>query len=60
MLKNYAIILASGSGNRFGEELPKQFIKIEGKTILEYSIEAFEKNQYIDKIIVVVHLIILI
>ena len=54
MLKNYAIILASGSGSRFGEDIPKQFIKIEGKTILEYSIEAFEKNQNIDKIIVVI------
>ncbi len=54
MLKNYAIILASGSGKRFGEELPKQFLKVADKTILEYTIEAFEKSQYIDEIIVVI------
>lgn len=53
-LKNYAIILASGTGSRFGSEVPKQFLKINDKTILEYSIEAFEKNSKIDEIIVVI------
>ena len=41
-MKTYAIILASGSGNRFGGDLPKQFTKIAGRTILERSIEVFE------------------
>ncbi|MBQ7449909.1 2-C-methyl-D-erythritol 4-phosphate cytidylyltransferase [bacterium] len=53
-LKNYAIILASGSGSRFGSKIPKQFIKIKGKTLLEYSIEAFENHNDIDYIIVVI------
>lgn len=52
---NYAIILASGIGSRIGEKTPKQFIKINGKTILEHTIEAFEKNKNTDKIILVVH-----
>jgi len=52
-LKNIAIILAGGSGNRFASNLPKQFSKIENKTILEYSIDAFEQNKQIDEIIVV-------
>lgn len=52
---NYAIILASGTGSRVGGEIPKQFIKIKGKTILEYTIEAFEKNNNTDRIILVVH-----
>ena len=52
---NYAIILASGIGSRIGEKTPKQFIKINGKTILEPTIEAFEKNKNTDKIILVVH-----
>jgi len=52
-LKNIAIILAGGSGNRFASDLPKQFSKIENKTILEYSIDAFEQNKQIDEIIVV-------
>ena len=52
-MKNYAIILASGSSSRFGGDLPKQFIKINGKTILELSVEAFQKNENITDIIVV-------
>ena len=54
-MKNYAIILASGSGKRFKSNLPKQFVKINGKTIIEYSIEAFESSKYIDYIIVVIN-----
>ena len=56
-MKTYAIILASGTGNRFGGDLPKQFTKIAGKTILERSIDIFEGVNGvngIDKIILVV------
>ncbi len=52
-MKNIAIILASGTGERFGENIPKQFYQFEGKTILEYAIDAFEKNKNIDEIILV-------
>ena len=52
-MKNYAIILASGSSNRFGDKIPKQFIKIDGETILEKSIKAFEVNDNITDIIVI-------
>ena len=53
-MENYAIILASGTGSRFGNDIPKQFVKIGDKTILEYSIEAFEVNNNISKIILVI------
>ncbi len=53
-LKNYAIILASGLGSRFGNNIPKQFEKINGKTILERSIEIFENNEGINEIILVI------
>ena len=53
MVEIYALILASGSGTRAGLDIPKQFYKINGKTILEYSISAFNKHPLIDKIIVV-------
>ena len=53
-MKTYAIILASGTGSRFGSDIPKQFLKINDKTILEYSIEAFENSAEIDNIIVVI------
>ncbi len=54
MLKNYGVILASGTGSRFGAEVPKQFLLLKGKTILEYAVEAFEKSEYIDEIILVI------
>ena len=53
-MKNIAIILASGTGSRYGADIPKQFVKINNKTILEYSIEAFENNSNIDEILVVI------
>ena len=53
-MKNYGIILASGTGNRFGGETPKQFVEIEGKTILEHSVEIFEISKDIDEIIIVI------
>ena len=54
-MKNYAIILASGTGERSGLEIPKQFIKIGGKTVLEHTIKFFENSRSIDEIIVVTH-----
>ena len=53
-MKNYAVILASGKGTRYGSEIPKQFVKIRGKTIFEHSIEAFQKSEFIDYIVIVV------
>lgn len=53
-LKNYAIVLASGSGSRFGADTPKQFEKVGDKTILEHSIEIFEQNENICEIILVI------
>ena len=50
---NYAIILASGTGSRCNLDIPKQFVKVNGKTILEYTIEAFYKNELTDRIIIV-------
>lgn len=54
-MKNIGVILAGGVGQRFGEVLPKQFLKVAGKTIIEHSIDAMEQNEFIDEICVVVH-----
>ena len=51
-LKNYAIILAAGTGTRFQSDIPKQFTEINGKSILEYTIECFENTKSIDYIII--------
>jgi len=40
-MKKTAIIVAGGSGTRMGADLPKQFLRIEGKPIFLYSIDAF-------------------
>lgn len=49
-----AIILVAGNSTRFGQNRNKNFELINGKSILSYSINAFNKNQYIDNIIVVI------
>ena len=53
-MKNYAIILASGAGTRCQNNLPKQFIKIGEKTILEHTLDIFETNNNIDGIVLVI------
>lgn len=52
-LKCYVLILSSGSGERFGSIIPKQFLKVRGKTILERSIEIFNDHPMVTDIIVV-------
>lgn len=53
MSKNIAVILAGGSGARFGCDLPKQFLKVAGKKVIEHTIDVFEHNALIDEIAVV-------
>lgn len=52
---NVAVILAGGTGNRLGMSRPKQFLKIAGKTVLEHTVDAFQKNSSIDEIFIVMH-----
>lgn len=52
-MKNIAIVLASGSGSRFESKVPKQFVKLAGKPVIQYTIEAFENCKNIDEIIIV-------
>ncbi len=54
MLKNYAIILGGGSGSRMQKDLPKAFLKINHKYLIEYSILAFDIHPKIDELILVV------
>ena len=50
---NVAIIIAGGSGKRTGQDIPKQFININDKPILIYTLEGFQKHPEIDAIEVV-------
>ncbi|MDR1595304.1 MAG: 2-C-methyl-D-erythritol 4-phosphate cytidylyltransferase [Puniceicoccales bacterium] len=54
-MKTYAILLAGGVGKRVKSGVPKQFLKVFGKMVLEHSVEVFENNELIDEIIVVTH-----
>lgn len=54
MSKNCVVIVAGGKGTRMGEEISKQFLKINEKPILYYTIKAFEDCKEIDEIIVVI------
>ena len=50
-----AILLAGGSGQRFGADRPKQFVRIGERTVLEHSLAAFEQSPHIDAILIVSH-----
>ena len=50
MSKNIAIIFAGGSGARMGSGIPKQFIEIDGKPIIIYTLDNFQDHDEIDKI----------
>lgn len=52
-MQNYVILLAGGVGKRMGSTVPKQFIEVCGKPIIAYSIENFQRNPQIDKIVAV-------
>lgn len=48
-----AIIIAGGSGHRMGQDIPKQFINVNDKPILMYTLDGFQKHPQIDAIEVV-------
>jgi len=53
-IKTIAVILAGGRGLRFGGEVPKQFVKLAGRMVIEYTVEVFEQCDAVDHIIIVV------
>jgi 2-C-methyl-D-erythritol 4-phosphate cytidylyltransferase len=52
-MSNIALIIAGGSGNRMGQDIPKQFINVYDKPVLIYTLEGFERHPMIDAIEVV-------
>lgn len=51
--KVVAIVLAAGQGKRMGSAVPKQYLLIEDKPVLYYTLKAFEESN-VDEVIVVV------
>jgi 2-C-methyl-D-erythritol 4-phosphate cytidylyltransferase len=50
---NIALIIAGGSGQRMGQDIPKQFINVQDKPVIIYTMEAFQRHPYVDAIQVV-------
>jgi 2-C-methyl-D-erythritol 4-phosphate cytidylyltransferase len=53
--KSYAIIVAGGSGTRMQSIVPKQFLLLNGRPLMMYTIEAFHQSTYQPQIILVLH-----
>ena len=52
-MSNVALIIAGGSGNRMGQNIPKQFLTVNERPVIIYTLEAFQKHPEIDEIAVV-------
>ena len=51
---NYAIILSGGIGTRMQMgDFPKQYLEVEKKPILLYTLEQFQKSSAVEKIVIV-------
>jgi 2-C-methyl-D-erythritol 4-phosphate cytidylyltransferase len=50
---NIALIIAGGNGQRMHQDIPKQFINVEDKPVIIYTLEAFQNHPDIDSIYVV-------
>ncbi len=49
----WVVIVAGGSGTRFGGELPKQFTLLAGHPVLAWTVSAFEETDAVDYVIIV-------
>lgn len=54
-MKNIAVVLAGGIGERSGLGAPKQFFKVAGKTVIEHTVDVFQSNTHIDEIAIVIN-----
>jgi len=49
-----AIIAGAGTGSRFSSEIPKQYLSLNGKSVIEKAVEPFICSEYVKKIIIVI------
>lgn len=54
-MKNIAVVLAGGTGSRVGGPVPKQFMQLQGRAVIEYSVSTFDSHPAINEVAVVVH-----
>lgn len=53
-MANIALLTAAGKGTRTHQDIPKQFIHVNNKPIIIYTLEAFQRHPNIDEICVVI------
>ena len=53
-MRTVAVVLAGGTGQRFGGGLPKQLLRLAGRTVLEHSVAAFDLAPGVDDVVVVI------
>tara|TARA_R110001583_G_scaffold5576_4_gene29995 strand:- start:382 stop:1098 length:717 start_codon:yes stop_codon:yes gene_type:complete len=51
----WAVVPAAGQGSRFGAELPKQYMSLAGKTVIEHSIAALLRCDELSGVVVALH-----
>ena len=52
--KFWAVIPAAGVGTRMGSEVPKQYLSLRGRTVLEHTVERFQTHPRIEGVVVAV------
>ena len=50
---NIALLTAAGASTRMGQDIPKQFMTVNEKPVIAYTMEAFQEHHAIDEIVVV-------
>lgn len=51
-MRTVAIIPAAGSGSRTGSDIPKQFLPFNGKELIVYTLEVFQRSAMVDEIVI--------
>ena len=54
-MNNCFVVLAAGNSRRFKSEIPKQFSKINGVMMLDYSVNTALKSKLFDRILIVIN-----
>lgn len=52
-MSNIALLIAGGSGTRMHQSIPKQFLTVNERPVIIYTLEAFQNHPEIDEIVVV-------
>jgi 2-C-methyl-D-erythritol 4-phosphate cytidylyltransferase/2-C-methyl-D-erythritol 2,4-cyclodiphosphate synthase len=54
MASVYALVVAAGRGSRFGGALPKQYLSLDGVSLLRHAVEAFARHPRVADVLVAI------